>query len=448
MRYSKEKPSEVLLRLLGYLTQAIEEGLPEYLLEQQVQEARGDISEEVLESVMFLYEYDHNALRAFRGSPNRVALDRALDEFADGTTNWASVVKIWELYIEEAQAIESTLMHSERELTHKGFKVRAIQTPDRVLTIFYGAIDFLVDLFQTKGVEIDLHQLVKEFVFRPVHKGDNPKSIPGGLYTAGDKQVSLFWGSRSGIAPDKTAEIKRQVYNLVHYVLVHELCHAIYFHSLSKDAREFWADDWKSRAIEISPDNPDVVLNTREEIRERLKDLGIPTDYGHTNPSEDFAETLTHYLFDNDSLKPYALNRLLGTLRHSSNPSRIFKAARRILTAATYKEIVKNIDPKIVNSAESIKAVSDEYKEKLGKEPIIFRVGDYEVKVDSKEGDIRLSCSCDYWRYQGPEYHADKNSYLLGKARGTLEAPTKRDPKNTHKVCKHAYAVLRDFFGE
>ena len=31
--------------------------------------------------------------------------------------------------------------------------------------------------------------------------------------------------------------------------------------------------------------------------------------------------------------------------------------------------------------------------------------------------------------------------------KGTAEKPVKRDPKGTHRLCKHAYAVLRDLFG-
>lgn len=443
----KDKPSEIIAKELRFLKSELEDGVPEYLLEERIQQVQADLDEGVVESIHFLYQYEPNAFRAFQGSPNRQALERALVGLSRGEKSWHEVEAIWLLYIEEAEAIESTLIHSEHEYNYKGFLVKSIQTPPWVLRIFESAIDFLVDLFQTKSVDIDLHELVQVFVFRPVHKQDKPSTSPGGLYTSDKKEVSLFWGNRSGLAPDKSAIIKKQAYNLIHYVIVHELSHGVYFHALSREAREFWVSDWLKNQIDIDDEG---VRTDPKVVRERLRHLGIPTDYGHTNPSEDFAETLTHYILDNQSLEPYALERLVGTLTHPSNPKKIFKVARAEMTktAALYNEILKSLDPKVISSAESLKAVAGGYVDKLEGEPSIFRVSDYEVRVSALAGDIKVSCSCDYWRYQGPEYHAHKNSYLLGKARGTLEPPTKRDPNSTHKLCKHAYAVLRDFFGE
>ena len=120
-------------------------------------------------------------------------------------------------------------------------------------------------------------------------------------------------------------------------------------------------------------------------------------------------------------------------------------------TSAYLQEILKGLDPKIKSNASSVKAVVNGFEEKVLKEPIEFVVGDYIVSVEAQgeksNPDLRLSCTCNYWQYQGPEYHATQNDYLYGKVRGTAEQPTKKDPEGTHKVCKHAYAVLRDFFG-
>ena len=120
-------------------------------------------------------------------------------------------------------------------------------------------------------------------------------------------------------------------------------------------------------------------------------------------------------------------------------------------TSAYIKDIVENLDPKIKSNATSIKAVVSGFEEKVLREPIKFEVSDYTVTVEAKgdisNPDIYLTCTCDYWQYQGPEYHSAQNKYLYGKVRGTAEIPTKKDPNGTHKVCKHVYAVLRDFFG-
>ena len=120
-------------------------------------------------------------------------------------------------------------------------------------------------------------------------------------------------------------------------------------------------------------------------------------------------------------------------------------------TSAYLTDILSNLDPEIESKASSISAVVDGFEKKILNEPILFKVGEYEVWVDASgdkgNPDIHLSCSCNYWVWQGPEHHANQNDYLYGKTRGTAQAPEIKDPEGTHKVCKHTYAVLRDFFG-
>jgi hypothetical protein len=120
--------------------------------------------------------------------------------------------------------------------------------------------------------------------------------------------------------------------------------------------------------------------------------------------------------------------------------------------SAYLEEILRGLDPGIKDKAVSIKAVVDGFEEKVLEEPISFKVGEYEVIVeargDRERPDLHLSCTCSYWVYQGPEFHALQNDYLYGTNRGTAQKPETKDPEGTHKVCKHAYAVLRDFFGE
>jgi len=63
------------------------------------------------------------------------------------------------------------------------------------------------------------------------------------------------------------------------------------------------------------------------------------------------------------------------------------------------------------------------------------------VKQLSK-AQIKVSCSCPYWRWQGPEHWAKQNGYLYGRPRGTASTPVIRDPASTHWMCKHVAAVL------
>ena len=61
--------------------------------------------------------------------------------------------------------------------------------------------------------------------------------------------------------------------------------------------------------------------------------------------------------------------------------------------------------------------------------------------------DLLVSCSCDFWRWQGPEHWAKVESYLYGKPRGTASTPDVKDPSGDHRLCKHAAACLRSVKG-
>ncbi len=56
---------------------------------------------------------------------------------------------------------------------------------------------------------------------------------------------------------------------------------------------------------------------------------------------------------------------------------------------------------------------------------------------------IKCSCTCPAWRWQGPEHWARQNGYLYGRPRGTASLPVVRDPASKHWVCKHIAAAFR-----
>jgi len=66
---------------------------------------------------------------------------------------------------------------------------------------------------------------------------------------------------------------------------------------------------------------------------------------------------------------------------------------------------------------------------------------------DPGKMDILVSCSCPFWQWQGPEYHASQKGYLYGKPVGTASAPGIKDPAGQHGACKHILAVLRQVSG-
>ena len=55
---------------------------------------------------------------------------------------------------------------------------------------------------------------------------------------------------------------------------------------------------------------------------------------------------------------------------------------------------------------------------------------------------VRVSCSCPFWQWQGPEHYAQAEDYLYGTPRGTASRPDIKDPEGKHKACKHILAVF------
>lgn len=76
----------------------------------------------------------------------------------------------------------------------------------------------------------------------------------------------------------------------------------------------------------------------------------------------------------------------------------------------------------------------------------------HEVRIqlldDPKIKDIRqlkvlVTCSCQFWRYYGPDFNAQTQRYLLGPPRRDTGKgpPNERDPKRVNLICKHVWAI-------
>lgn len=59
------------------------------------------------------------------------------------------------------------------------------------------------------------------------------------------------------------------------------------------------------------------------------------------------------------------------------------------------------------------------------------------------KAQVLVSCSCDFFRFQGPEHHAQSNGYLYGKPVGTATVPTQKDPQGKNWICKHVAAIFQ-----
>jgi len=56
---------------------------------------------------------------------------------------------------------------------------------------------------------------------------------------------------------------------------------------------------------------------------------------------------------------------------------------------------------------------------------------------------VQVSCTCPFFRWQGPEHWAKVNGYLYGKPQGTATLPAIKDPKSEHWACKHLLALFK-----
>lgn len=111
----------------------------------------------------------------------------------------------------------------------------------------------------------------------------------------------------------------------------------------------------------------------------------------------------------------------------------------------------------LINSVpQSIKLKSRDYEPNLVRtrgNSWTYKVGDYVVRIKvpviisrKKLGkqDILVSCTCNFWKWNGPDYHASNQGYSE-RTFSDLSRPVERDPQNQYLICKHACAALRQF---
>jgi hypothetical protein len=122
--------------------------------------------------------------------------------------------------------------------------------------------------------------------------------------------------------------------------------------------------------------------------------------------------------------------------------------------AKTINEIMTSLDPEIKGRTKGIVVRMQKatppydwvFSVSSGKSSKTYEVLlrlDWEPDIWAlSKAQIKLSCSCPYWQYQGPEYHAKEQEYLLGDTKGTATSPDVKDPEGTHLLCKHAAKVL------
>lgn len=121
-------------------------------------------------------------------------------------------------------------------------------------------------------------------------------------------------------------------------------------------------------------------------------------------------------------------------------------------TSATYSQIIEDLDEGIRDRSDDVRMTmieSDEENNQWGFESStghkVEIQADPRVK-DLEKADLLTTCSCPFWQYSGPEYHAKKENYLKGNPRGTATEPDIKDPDRDHYICKHVLKALNSMF--
>ena len=122
--------------------------------------------------------------------------------------------------------------------------------------------------------------------------------------------------------------------------------------------------------------------------------------------------------------------------------------------AAKINEIMAGLSPKVTSGAKSVipKLKRADPNNAMWTYAVPGSKGEtYTVKIKGTpkgnqrnltKMDVRVSCSCPFFRYQGPEHWAKIGDYLYGKPTGTATRPDQKDPDGRNRVCKHVAAVL------
>lgn len=122
--------------------------------------------------------------------------------------------------------------------------------------------------------------------------------------------------------------------------------------------------------------------------------------------------------------------------------------------AAKISEILNGLSPKVTSGARSVtpRLKRADPDRAIWTYEVPGSKGDsYTVRVKGipkgtqrslTKMDVRVSCTCPFFRYQGPEHWAKVEDYLYGKPAGTAARPDQKDPDGRNRVCKHVAAVL------
>lgn len=180
-------------------------------------------------------------------------------------------------------------------------------------------------------------------------------------------------------------------------------------------------------------DEPDAITHHQEYNYDQ--NIQVPTD---TTFMEDV--DITQYW-------DYPYRTKESPVRHSS-----VMAVPVIITKLAIKpeQVIPHTPDKIKKNAKFCSVGLTSYNKKNRVYTFSVDAGNGPKTVQAALSDrdhVTLSCNCPFWRYNGPEFNAANNGFMLGQPFGTAAPPNIRDPERKYWLCKHAYAVLRRLDG-
>ncbi len=197
-------------------------------------------------------------------------------------------------------------------------------------------------------------------------------------------------------------------------------------------------------------DNEPTVPNSEEGSIFQMDDADSLTHHQEYNYDENIqTPTDTTFMEDVDMTQywdyPY---RTQQEPRHSSVSAiaLILKLSTGRRIAIKPEELEPRAPEKIKRNSNPCSVSFTSYDKKSRVFTFAVECGNGPKQVQAALSDIdpvSLSCNCPFWRWNGPEFHAETNNYMLGQPFGTASPPNIRDPDRKYYLCKHAYAVLR-----
>jgi hypothetical protein len=115
--------------------------------------------------------------------------------------------------------------------------------------------------------------------------------------------------------------------------------------------------------------------------------------------------------------------------------------------AATVSYLLSNTPTEIVSRSREY----DPVLVRQTRDRWVYNVGDKIVRIKLinasarlNDSDILVSCTCKFWRWNGPDFNADQQEYSE-RSFSNLSEPVERDPHGKYLICKHVYAALKQF---